>query len=103
MREREQLIRRLGLSDGQLQDCRIDRLLRHKLALDEEIAELIAAGARDARIRKNAKLFGFSDEEIDGDKRISWLIKSVIEARTCLATLKPKPKKPTLREVNVEN
>ena len=82
------LVDRFGLTDKDLQDERIDRLLRSKLALDIEISQLIASGARKDRTRKIALLFGFSDQELS--QNILWIVQSVLDARQCLATLRPK-------------
>jgi hypothetical protein len=85
------LVDRFHLTDKHLRDTRIDKLLRHKLALDSEIAELIRSGARERRTEKIAKLLGFSELELT-DPTISWVIQSVLDSRQCLATLKPKTK-----------
>jgi hypothetical protein len=88
------LISRFGLTERDLQDKRISGLVHRKLALDDEISQLIASGAREARIQRMAKLLRFTDEELARDHKISWLIQSVFDARQCLATLKPTTIKP---------
>lgn len=89
------LARRFQLTAEDVLDPRIDSLLRRKAALDEEVRKLLATGAREARILRTAKLLGFTEQEVAGDhNKIAWMIKSILDSRQLLATLKPKTVKP---------
>jgi hypothetical protein len=90
---RAKLIQRFGLRAVDLSDQRIGRLLNFKIRLDEEIADLLGSGAREASVRRFAALARIADDEISRDWRLAALIKSILEARQCIATLRPPIKK----------
>jgi hypothetical protein len=96
---RDQLIKRFGLDAIALADARIVRLLDFKIALDIEIAELLRAGAREFSVRRFAGLAGFTDKDMARDWPLMNVVKSIQEARQCVATLRP-PKKTAATEAN---
>jgi hypothetical protein len=86
----DDLARRFGLTETETRDTRIAGLLRAKLQLDDEIATLVSAGAREQRFHKMGKLFGFSDLELASNPRIFHLIQGLLNARLQAAILRPK-------------
>jgi hypothetical protein len=89
-----QLIVRFGLQPTDLADARIMRLLNFKVALDDEISQLLRSGAREASVRRFASLAGFAEKDFARDWPLINIVKSVQEAQQCVATLRPRSPKP---------
>jgi hypothetical protein len=94
---RAELIQRFGLDARDLADARIVRLLNFKLALDIEISGLLRAGAREASVRRFAALAGITERDVARDWPLVNLIKSILEARQCVSTLRPKKVVPEVK------
>jgi hypothetical protein len=88
----ENLAERFGLTVNDCLDERTRKLLGYKLQLDTEIFQLLAGGAREARISRMATLLGFREPL---PWRIAALIKGVLDSRDCVAGLRPKKAAPS--------